>query len=299
MAAPSLRVQTVLYHQPDAMVSRFVASVANAAARVLDIERFSEVSLHVGDCSRHPALTEPLLRDLREQHVGAAGLTGLTYDYFDENLGHGGGHNRLMQGFREDLIMFVNPDLVVAPSLLDELLQPFTSPRTGLVEARQIPFEHPKDWDAVTGETSWSAFACVMVRGSVAREVGPFDADSFFLHCDDIDYSWRIRLAGYLCIYHPPARVFHDKRASAQGVIEPSSREVYEGALGMLMLTYKYHRDDVTEALASALRNGSEEQRRAVEEFDRRVVGQLLPSRLDEQRNVANFVGFDVARRKF
>ena len=111
-----------------------------------------------------------------------------------------------------DYVFVMNPDVYLCPDVLCELLVPFSSPEVGIVEARQLPLEHPKHFDSADGSTSWASGACMMVRSEVLDVVHGFDADSFFLYCDDVDFSWRTRLAGYRVVFRPPARVYHDKR---------------------------------------------------------------------------------------
>ncbi len=45
------------------------------------------------------------------------------------------------------------------------------------------------------------------------REVGGFD-ESYFLYAEDMDLSWRMRLAGYECMYVPSMRASHEWMAT-------------------------------------------------------------------------------------
>ena len=54
-----------------------------------------------------------------------------------------------------------------------------------------------------------------------------FDADTFFLYCDDVDFSWRVRLAGYKVVHRSSAVVFHDKRVDHQGGLISGAAERY------------------------------------------------------------------------
>ncbi|CAN5827844.1 hypothetical protein BH23ACT12_BH23ACT12_01210 [soil metagenome] len=144
----------------------------------------------VGDCS-DAALLDGDVKDLQE-HGLAAGLSGLTYEFFDRNLGHSGGQNRLAAGAHADALMFINPDTYPAPTMISELAIALKDPRTGIAEARQIPFEHPKDFDPATGETSWASGCCMAIPRRVFEEVAGFSPDFFPMHCDDVDLSWRV-----------------------------------------------------------------------------------------------------------
>ena len=115
----------------------------------------------------------------------------------------------------------------------------------GIVEARQIPLEHPKKFDPVDGSTSWASGACMMIRAELLQQVGGFDGDSFFMYCDDVDFSWRARLAGYQVIHQPSARVFHDKRIQVDGRLVVSDAERYYSAEAALLMAWKYSRPDL------------------------------------------------------
>ncbi len=50
--------------------------------------------------------------------------------------------------------------------------------------------------------------ASMMVKSAVAREVGLLD-ESFFMYCEEVDWSWRIRQAGWRILCVPNAHVTH------------------------------------------------------------------------------------------
>lgn len=69
-------------------------------------------------------------------------------------------------------------------------------------------FSEPQEVSAVSG----CSFA---IRREVFEELGGFDPD-FFLYLEDVDLSWRARLAGYkiLYMYMPSSIVYHKFRLS-------------------------------------------------------------------------------------
>jgi GT2 family glycosyltransferase len=204
----------------------------------------------------------------------------IDYLYFGENLGSARGHNTLAQGASADFLMILNPDVVIGPRTLERMLEPFSSDGVGMTEARQLPIEHPKDYDPVTGETGWATTACAITRRSLFESIGGFDAESFFLYCDDVDYSWMVREAGKRVIYLPQATVFHDKRLSPQGRWIPSSAEVYFSAQASLMMMHKWSFSESLEKVLEIFQNGSKEQKAAVEHFlKRREAGTLCKPR--------------------
>ena len=100
-------------------------------------------------------------------------------------------------------------------------MEPLKLKEVGMVEARQTPLEHAKEYNTKTGgETEWASTACTVFKTEVYNKINGFDAETFFLYCDDLDFSWRVRLAGYKIIYMPSAIVYHAKICPYQ---EPGS----------------------------------------------------------------------------
>ncbi len=293
----SLVIQSILYGTAERDVIRSAKAVASAAMKARNAGLLSEWELAFGDCSDGRLLDTPATDAIDEIVRRSAGSS--RYIHFAENLGHGGGHNRLAAGGSSDLLLFLNPDSVLAPdALVQQLLA--LSEGVGAVDARQLPFEHPKDFDIRTGETSWASGSCLMTRRAVFDEVGGFDDDSFFLYCDDVDYSWRVRLAGYSVVHEPSARLFHDKRFSVDGEIGTSAAERYYSAEAAVMLALKYSRRDIAVSILTAFENSSDDNlRRAWAEIRRREASGRLPSPLDPDGRVAQFVDGNYAKHRF
>ncbi|MCF6263973.1 MAG: glycosyltransferase family 2 protein [Xanthomonadales bacterium] len=58
--------------------------------------------------------------------------------------------------------------------------------------------------------------ACMLVRCSMLRELGGFDAQ-YRLHCEDLDLMQRAALAGYAVLLVPDALVIHQQGVSSRG----------------------------------------------------------------------------------
>ena len=101
-----------------------------------------------------------------------------------------------------------------------------SDPTVGFVEAKQLPIEHPKQYSGTTGFTSWATTAFAMTPRDLFLELDGFDAQTFFMYCDDVDYSWRVREAGKQVVFQPAAVVFHDKYLDNDGRWMPTSAEV-------------------------------------------------------------------------
>lgn len=62
-------------------------------------------------------------------------------------------------------------------------------------------------------EALWPDGCAALFRLSSLREVGFFD-EAFFCYGEDADLGFRMRWAGYRCIFEPTSRVFHHHSAS-------------------------------------------------------------------------------------
>jgi GT2 family glycosyltransferase len=295
----SLQVQSVLFHNQTGDLDRSLGALARAIEVAREREVLDRVRVAYGDCSPSPTFDEAQLAE-RSELLVAAGAEELSYAFFDENLGSAEGNNRLWQDLDTDLVLILNPDTVVAPDTLVEMVAAARRPGVGLVDARQLPIEHPKDYDPGSGDTSWASGACSMAPVSVVREIGGYDSRSFFLYCDDVDFSWRVRIAGHRVVHQPSARVFHDKRLAVDGSWAVGSAEEYWSAEGALVLAHKYSRPDrVRDIRRDLLAHGSEAQRRAVADFDRRADEGRLPDPIDRDHAIGEFVAGNYARHRY
>lgn len=295
--ARTLSVQSVLYQTSVDAFTRLARSVVNSADRARKAGVLAEWELAAGDSSPAPSLTKAQVSELAGLCRAAGG--SFRYDFFDGNLGHGGGHNRLAEHGSSDLLLFLNPDALLAPDTLCELIAALGA-GVGAADARQIPLEHPKQYAPATGDESWASGACLMTPRAVFDGVDGFDTRTFFMYCDDVDYSWRVRLAGFRVVFAPSARVFHDKRLDASGAYQPGDAEVYYSAEAAILLAHKYARPRrVRSLLRRYRREGTEPVLRAVNEYLRRRAARELPKPLDRAHRVGEFVGDNYAAHRF
>ena len=75
-------------------------------------------------------------------------------------------------------------------------------------ECRQKPYEHPKHYSPVTGDTLWCSSACTLFRTSALRKVGGYE-HRLFMYGEDVELSYRLRDHGYRLRYIPKATVWH------------------------------------------------------------------------------------------
>jgi GT2 family glycosyltransferase len=226
-------------------------------------------------------------------------LADVTYEFFGRNLGSSGGANRLASRHSGDLLMILNPDTYPSPTALTELVKVSDGPDVGIVEARQIPLEHPKAYSLRHGDTSWASGCCMLIRREVFDELGGFDEANFLLHCDDVDFSWRARAAGYRVVFAPFASVFHDKRPRPDAAWPAPDVELYHAALGRLMLATRWNRPDIVQETISAIQaSGPSVQREAIAEYRARQQAGRIPSPV-EDASVAEFVDGEYAVHRF
>jgi len=292
-----IRAQSILYHTPIASITRAIEYLDNAARIARRAGIVQGVVIAYGDCSPQPLITIDDLTDLKRRF---SNLTDIEYNFFDRNHGHGGGQNRLLEDAASDLLMIVNPDVLVSPTAFIELVSALGRAGVGLVEARQLPIEHQKEYDPQTGETNWASGACAMGPMDLFRDLGGFDSDSFFLHCDDVDFSWRVRLAGFEIVHQTSAIAFHDKRLTntASRVANPTER--YYSAEGTLLLSYKYSRPDLTKIyLRNFDASGDEDHIKAASAFRLREKSGRLPTPIDNDHAVAKFVNLRLGPWRF
>ena len=298
-ASQPLVVQTVLYGHSLEEVRRWVLGVANSVRVERQRGLRGPVWLRIGDSSPDQTLTTVQVKQL-SQEFEPWGVTGVYYDHFGANLGSAGGHNRLFDPDRAPYFLILNPDAMASPFLLGQLLAVAQDATVGIAEARQLPLEHPKAYDLGTGDTSWASGAGCLVRSEIFAQLGGYDAESFFLYCDDVDLSWRVRLAGFRVVLQPTARIFHDKRLNLDAVVESGEAELYYSAEAALMLAWKYSRPDlVAEWLEHFRTSPNLLWADAANAFAKRRSAGSLPTPIDPEGQVAQFFGMHFARHRF
>jgi len=288
----SIQAQTVLYHNDMKMLLRAFESLINS----FQMSK-AEGGLPARLCIRYgDASSKPLFSD-----VDVQGFTDLcpegvdfSYIYFDENTGTARGHNLLAKGADADFLFLMNPDVIATPLLFRYLLTPFfdTTRNIGQVEARQTPIEHPKYYDLATGETPWASGAGSLLKTSVFQELGGYDERGFFMYCDDVDLSGRIRMLGKKVIYQPEAVIYHAKRLSNRADWQPTSAEEYYSAEAGLMMAYKWSNTRrFHDLMHSFSKSDNKDLIRAAETIAERVKDKSMPKQIDPGNKIAVFFG--------
>ncbi len=165
-------------------------------------------------------------------------LANLTLN--SRNVGHGAAHNQNLDRFAGRHVLFMNPDVTLAPDVFAGLVALLDSDptigaaapnlregpsRTPFPPRRFYPGEGmvPLTKGLFRNEYAWASGACLAVRRSLFEELRGFDP-AFFLYADDIDLCLRIRRAGYRIEWRPDLKVIHEGLQSQLDVSEYERR---------------------------------------------------------------------------
>lgn len=149
------------------------------------------------------------------------------------NCGFAGGVNRAVEQAKADLILLLNPDAVPQPGCLDALRRTAVEePTWGAWQAlvtlpggthvntsggrmHFLGFGWSGAWgerlpdEVRRGPVGFASGAALCVRRSILNDLGVFDPH-FFMYCEDLELSIRIRSAGWQVGVEPAAIVAHD-----------------------------------------------------------------------------------------
>lgn len=292
-------VQSLLYHTPLAGVERMLEALDNSSRIGQSEGVCSGFVVTLGDASAERLLSDAQLDDLRAclPHIHQ-----LRYHFFADNVGTSRGHNDMAQILDDpDYIIFSNPDVVVEPRAIWRMLAVFRDASVGFVEAKQLPIEHPKQYASGTGFTSWATTAFAMTPRDLFLELGGFDAQTFFMYCDDVDYSWRVREAGRQVVFQPAAVVFHDKYLDTDGRWEPTSAEVRFSAQAGLLIAHKWSKPGLVKSILRRFESetATAEERAAAVEFRRRESEGTLVQQRDPNHTIGTFAKGRYAEHRY
>jgi GT2 family glycosyltransferase len=128
----------------------------------------------------------------------------------EKNLGFGHGHNNNIFNSSSEFILVTNIDLEFETDTITTLINTAVKDDLNVAswECRQKPFEHPKHYNPVTLETTWSSSACVLFRRTAFQAVGGYEK-KIFMYGEDVELSFRLRDNGYKLKYCPKAVCWH------------------------------------------------------------------------------------------
>lgn len=173
-----------------------------------------------------------------EKRAKASKLGKIELVITGKNLGFGKANNYGFEKGESEYVFFLNPDTELMEDTMYELKKDIenSNEEFGMWECRQKPYEHPKMYDILTGETTWASGACFVAKREIFKLVGGFDK-KIFMYAEDVDLSWNVRLHGYKIKYVPKAVVVHYCYKTA-GEIKPI--QYYNSIINNLNLRMKY-----------------------------------------------------------
>jgi hypothetical protein len=193
--------------------------------------------LHVVNYRDARPLLSPALLGASTGAVEA--VTDWSADRESRHIGFGEAVNWLFRRVApESCFLLANPDAMPMPGCVERLLDTFCESNGALVEARQWPSEHPKEYDLATGQTPWASGAFVLIASEAFRQLDGFDP-LYFLYNEDVDLSWRAWLHDMPVIYERRAACAH-----FTGLLSyRDSRLYYEQFFSLrnfLLISYKF-----------------------------------------------------------
>lgn len=289
MIHPIIQAQSVIYNNEIPSLLTAIDNMANAVRVEHEQQGYvGRISLCYGDASEKPVLTDDQVSTIQSRYKDDLDFH---YHFFGFNSGSAKGQNLLGLGTNADYILIMNPDIIVSPRFFVEMLYPFDNPKVGIVEARQTPIEHHKQYDPVTMETGWATGACALVPTSVFEEIHGYDSDTFFMYCDDVDFSWRVRLLGYQIYYQPLAPVYHAKRLNSNAGWKPTAAEEYYSAEAAILMAHKWsYPVHVQKLLRAYSESTNPNQKKAAEHYRQLKREGKLPAPIDPEHKVGRFV---------
>lgn len=187
------------------------------------------------------------------------------------------GISHAIKSYQSDFIMMLNSDTVVAPDFLTELHEKLTAdPKAGIAAPKmyfhrgfeffdksysQVERHHviwyaggSIDWvnlasfhrgvdevdrgqfDQLT-ESDFATGCCILIRREIIERVGILDKQ-YFLYSEDVDYSLRVKEAGFKILFVPNSVIWHKIGRSSGGA--GSKLQQYYQTRNRLLLTFKH-----------------------------------------------------------
>ncbi len=171
------------------------------------------------------------------------------------NLGFARGHNKFFRETQSEFLMTLNPDVIAGKGFLENILKAFGDPGVGAATGKMLKPEKAAAGANILDGTGIIVFKSrrARERGQWQEDIGQFDSETgifgvsgtaavyrksalesirlkykykgaefdeyidedFFAYWDDLDLSWRLRLAGWSCKFVPEAIVWHPRKAGS------------------------------------------------------------------------------------
>ncbi len=169
------------------------------------------------------------------------------------NIGFAKGHNELFAKLDVDFFQLINPDLIIPPNFVDEMLKPFADPLVGAVSAKLLQYDFVNNQPSQRIDSTGVVIAksgrgrdrgqheidegqydtqldLISVSGAGAMyrktaledikyqrldgRIEYFDED-FHSYWEDVDLGWRMINRGWKIKYNPKAVAYHGRTAAS------------------------------------------------------------------------------------
>ncbi|MBX9718892.1 MAG: glycosyltransferase, partial [Microbacteriaceae bacterium] len=209
------------------------------------------------------------VRSIREAHPWATVVANPSND------GFAGGCNRGVRAASGEIVAFLNNDARPDANWLSSAVERFADPTIGAVASQVLDWEgatvdyvgsaltwfgmgykpfvgHPIPDDAeIAKDVLFGTGSGMFVRREFFEQLGGFD-ERFFMFFEDVDFGWRLTLAGHRFVYEPRSKVFHKHHASMSSFGD--HQEIYLLERNALMTLFKNLGDErLADALPAAL----------------------------------------------
>ncbi len=157
------------------------------------------------------------------------------------NEGFAGGYNNALKKIESDYYVLLNSDVEVTPGWIEPIIelmeqdnliaacQPkilayknksffeYAGASGGWLDRYGYPFSRGRIFDFLEEDTGqyddvepcfWASGAALFVKAAAYRQLGGLD-EYFFAHQEEIDFCWRLQLAGYKVYVNPNSVVYH------------------------------------------------------------------------------------------
>lgn len=255
-----IALNIVRFNQPYSMLEKCIR-----AALDQDLENFTVTLTENGSAD---SIREPVLAQFGSS-------PRFSYVENQMNLGFAGAHNRFFSQSHAEFVMPLNPDAVLSRNYLTLLIRAFDDPLVAAAEGKMIKPEPAADGKAILDGTGM-----VLSRSRKAHERGHLEVDNrqydkqtnifgvsataaayrksalekakhgdgeyfdedFFTYWEDMDLSWRLRLAGFTCAYAPDAVVYHPRVAgqSKHGFRNPAAYLAHTRSISTQILQWDW-----------------------------------------------------------
>lgn len=231
---PLVVVQLLVYNEPIKVIETLLSSLSRVQ---YPTEKWKIVIVN-NVCAGHD-----LGAYIRSHWTKIPGMPELLVEIQNPNLGFAGGHNRawrLSQTFHPDFLYLLNADAHVDPFFLQNIVNEAQRlENAAIIQSRIMLSQEPHLFNSRGNALHFLGFgfslgyrqtpeavndlalpmfyasgAGVLIRANILEKIGGLFDASYFMYHEDVDLSWRARLAGYDIGYADDSVIFHQYQFS-------------------------------------------------------------------------------------